>query len=102
MKAQTYAQVVLRRGGPAKHNLPTANSQQPYACDVRFVRPNRVLYAVSSHFDEVIPKSDQTCAGWLVNCIDRHNDATPYASFLWLLCMFVVTLFLRLLRLFAA
>jgi len=26
MKAQTYAQVVLRRGGAAKHNLPTANS----------------------------------------------------------------------------
>jgi len=68
VKTQTYAQVVLRRGGAAKHNLPTANSQQPtaknqqpktnnqqrYACDVRFVRPNRVLYAVSSHFGEVI------------------------------------------------
>jgi len=26
VKAQTYAQVVLRRGGAAKHNLPTANS----------------------------------------------------------------------------
>jgi len=27
VKAQTYAQVVLRRGGAAKLNLPTANSQ---------------------------------------------------------------------------
>jgi len=25
VKAQTYAQIVLRRGGAAKHNLPTAN-----------------------------------------------------------------------------
>jgi len=65
VKAQTYAQVVLRRGGAAKHNLPTANNQQPtansqqrYACDVRFVRPNRVLYALSPHFGEVIQNID--------------------------------------------
>jgi len=59
VKAQTHAPVVVRRGGAATHHLPTANSQQQYACDVHFVRPNRVLYALSSHFGEVIPTLNQ-------------------------------------------
>jgi len=38
-----------------RSDTPFANSQQRYACDVRFVRPNHVLYALPSHFGEVIP-----------------------------------------------
>jgi len=51
---------------------PIANSQQPYACDVRFVRPNRVLYAVPSHFGEVIPANHKSTP--LITC----NESPPF------------------------